>query len=72
MKRFACVFSLGTVLVCIAARAKAASYYPVPIEDATAVNLTPKNFPYTAMKPATTTRRFRRRSTAPRSMAREL
>jgi hypothetical protein len=44
-KIWVCVFSLGTVLVCIAARAKVASYYPVRIEDAKAVFLTPDNFP---------------------------
>src|SRR5580658_8438422 len=44
-KTCVCVFSLGAVLVCIAARANAASYYPVRIEDAKAVYLTPDNFP---------------------------
>src|ERR1700683_2405541 len=44
-KTCVCVFSLGAVLVCIAARANAASFYPVRIEDAKAVYLTPDNFP---------------------------
>ena len=38
-------FLLGAVLVCIAGRAQAASYYPVRLEDAKAVYLTPNNFP---------------------------